>query len=171
MGFLKSGVCFFGAILLLSFFEVGVAADDRAMQMANATSVYQEILANLNQPSYAPVKKSSKAPEKKEVAQNLEKETQQFVDEIRFEIQEFVKFPDSLRGKGYQATVLVEFGLNTDGTIRDLKVNAKEGQAKALFEARALLAVQKASRYFPLVPDRVNVTTLTFKIPIIFQET
>jgi TonB family protein len=101
---------------------------------------------------------------------SVEEETRQFVEEIRFEIQEFVEFPDSLKGKGYQATVLIEFGLNPDGTIRDLKVQAKEGQAQALFEARALLAVQKASRFFPLVPEQVDVQTLTFKIPIIFQE-
>ena len=175
MSELKTGVSVIGVILSLFVFTGNAVAEEGA-RLSNATSVYHEILASLNEHNEIGSAQIPTLSEKIVPASpikptlSIEEETRQFVEEIRFEIQEFVAFPDSLKGKGYQATVLVEFGLNADGTIRDLKVNAKEGAALALFEARALLAVQKASRFFPLVPEQVDVSTLTFRIPIIFEE-
>ncbi len=153
--------------MLLSFDVVG---QDGEMRLANAKSVYHEILKSLNQEGTYFI---APAPQRKpqSLASIKKQETQSFVEEIRFEIQESIQFPHSLKGTGYQATVVVEFALNFDGTVRDVKARIRSGRSIRAFELGAIDAVKRASEFFPLIPKQVNVQKLKFKIPIIFQET
>jgi len=133
----------------------------------NAISVYQEILANINQEEQLRIQKGrSLAP----VAASRKSEIQEFIDEIRFEIQESIQYPPALEGKGYRAIVYVEFELNRDGTIRSLRARGKNGEALSVFEAGAETAVKRAVQFFPIIPTKLNVNNMRFKIPIIFEE-
>lgn len=174
MGYLKRGLIFLGALLPLILLSIEASSQEGEVRMANAQSIYQDILATLNEdgslhfPTQTPKRVSPPAP--KQIVKSVQSETKEFVDEIRFEIQESVEFPSSLKGKGYRAKVLVEFGLNWDGTLRDLSAKGEQGPALGIFESRALNAVRKAARFFPDVPARVDIKSLKIKIPIIFEE-
>lgn len=155
-------ICLF---LVLGLFgpesNVPLAAEEAPIQLATAQSVYNEVLRGLNREDSIPIRLSS-VPAKSE--------TSSFIEEVRFEIKESVRFPEALKGKGYRSVVIVEFGINSDGTVRDLKAEIKSGKMLSEFEKGAKEAVIRASDFFPLVPDTIKVENLKFKIPIIFEE-
>lgn len=166
------------AVTMLPGSSAFTADDDEnrvgRIRLENAASVYQEILASINQEEEIQFNRqivsAPAARLKPKMQASKNSETEEFIDELRFEIQESVEFPEDLKGNGYQAVVVVEFDLKPDGTIKSLRAWGKEGEALSVFEDLAIEAVKKASVFFPLVPQTIDVEGMRFKIPILFQE-
>ena len=160
-------ILFLGMIVAANGSAATPTENQEPQRIDNAISIYQEILANINQEEQLKIQKSRAiAP----VAASTKSDVQDFIDEIRFEIQESIQYPPSLEGKGYRAIVFVELELNRDGTIRSLRAQGRKGEALSIFEAGAETAVKRAVQFFPIVPNELNVNSLRFKIPIIFEE-
>ena len=147
------------------------ARETDVQRIENGAQVYQEILEEINKKDdAAPSPVFSSSPVAAPAQDENKTELQRFVNEIRFEIQESAEFPTQLKGHGLKATVVVEFQLNPDGTLKTVNVASNGLEAKPEFQSGAVNAVRRAVEFFPPVPRTVNADGVKFKVPIIFED-
>jgi periplasmic protein TonB len=91
-----------------------------------------------------------------------------FQSRILAAIREAIHFPKEALDRKKHGETVVQFTVNRDGSVSDLRVRQESGST--ILDEAALVIVRKASKNFPSIPDRVAQEQINYVVPILFKE-
>jgi protein TonB len=91
-----------------------------------------------------------------------------FQSRILAAIREAIHFPKEALDRKKHGETVVQFTVNRDGSVSDLRVRQESGSP--ILDEAALSIVRKASKNFPSIPNRLAQDQINYVVPILFKE-